>query len=61
MAVEHLYKDVIPAHLVEDFQTAKIMRENADYEENFSETGAKKIIKSAESFLSFAKETIQRR
>lgn len=59
VAVGHLYENVVPQHLVDDFQTAKIMRENADYEENFSESGARKIVKSAEAFLSFAKGVIK--
>lgn len=60
VAIEHLYEGVIPAHLVEDFQMAKIMRENADHEENFSELGARKVIKSAENFLSFANGIVKK-
>lgn len=58
IAIDHLYSGVIPKYLIDDFQTAKVMRENADYEENFSETGARKIVKSAEAFLSFAKGVV---
>jgi uncharacterized protein (UPF0332 family) len=59
IAVEYLYPE-IPSQMIEDFQTAKIMRENADYEENFSEIGAKKIVKSAETFLIFAENILTR-
>ncbi len=57
IAVEYLYSE-IPSQMIEDFQTAKIMRENADYEENFSDIGAQKIVRSAEGFLKFAKNVL---
>lgn len=58
VSIEHLYNGVIPQHLIDDFQTAKIMRENADYEETFSELGARKIVESAEAFFLFTNEII---
>ena len=42
--------------LVGDFQLAKQLRENADYAEDFSENGARKLVISAERFLEVAKE-----
>lgn len=43
---------------IDAFQTAKIMRENADYEENYSEVGANKLVKAAGDFLKVAKEIL---
>jgi uncharacterized protein (UPF0332 family) len=54
VALEYLYAADVPQNLIEDFQTAKIMRENADYEEDFSDIGAKKAVKSAREFFEIA-------
>lgn len=62
IAVAHLYSaegDVFN-RLVEDFYLAKQMRENADYAEDFSENGARKLALSAERFLAAAKEILKR-
>lgn len=44
--------------LVEDFRMAMVLRENADYQNDFSQAGAQKVLKSAEEFLEKAKELI---
>lgn len=59
VTLEYLYAGNVSQYLVDDFQTAKIMRENADYEEHFSDIGAKKIVKSAEEFYLYAKATLK--
>lgn len=53
VALEVLFVNTgkIPEKFVDAFQTAKTMRENADYEEDFSETGARKLVSIAEDFL----------
>lgn len=44
--------------LVEDFRMAIVLRENADYQNDFSQAGAQKVLKSAEEFLEKAKELV---
>lgn len=48
----------IPEKFIDSFQTAKIMRENADYEEEFSEEGANKLVKAAADFLDVARQLL---
>ncbi len=48
-----------PQDLIDAFQTARTMRENADYEENFSETGAKKLVLAADRFIKEAKRAMR--
>lgn len=45
----------LPEKYVDAFHTAKTMRENADYEEEYSETGARKLVQIAEEFLTTSK------
>ncbi len=62
IAVAHLYAgEGDPFHrLIEDFQMAKQMRENADYSDDFSENGARKLVASAERFLALARNILAR-
>jgi uncharacterized protein (UPF0332 family) len=48
------------ARLVEDFQLAKQLRENADYADDFSENSATKLQNSARRFLEIARELLGR-
>lgn len=43
------------------FHVSKMMRENADYEEEFSAEGARKIVDAAVSFLSAAKSLLRKK
>lgn len=52
VGLEELY--AMPKNLVDAFQVGKELRENADYESNFSETGACKMVKAAQEFLQYA-------
>jgi len=56
IAVAHLYHgEGEDFHrLLDDFRLAKQLRENADYADDFSENGARKLTASAEQFLSVA-------
>lgn len=60
IAVEALFVSTgkIGGKFIDALQIAKQMRENADYEENFSEIGARKLIKLAEEFLSEAQKIL---
>lgn len=62
IAVSHLYSSEgeIFERLVEDFQLAKQMRENADYTNDFSENGAKKLVASAGLFIEEAKKILRK-
>ena len=44
---------------VEAFQVGKVMRESADYEEEFTATGAKRIVDAAADFLKAAKAILE--
>ena len=48
------------AHLIEDFHLGKQLRENADYADDFSENGARKLHASAERFLEMAGRILTR-
>lgn len=48
----------IDEKFIDAFQSAKIMRENADYEENFSESGAHKLVNIAREFLDEARKIL---
>lgn len=41
---------ILDVRLVEAFQTAKVLRENADYENEFSKESAKELLEKAEQF-----------
>ena len=53
IAIEALFVSTgkLNEKFIDALQTAKQMRENADYEENFSEVGARKLVKLAEEFI----------
>ncbi len=53
VAIKALYveKNLLPPHLVEGLKKGKILRENADYYDEWSEVGAQTLLKLAEEFL----------
>ncbi|MBU2102768.1 MAG: HEPN domain-containing protein [Candidatus Omnitrophica bacterium] len=59
-AIKTLYVEVkmIPAHILEGFQQAKDLREEADYYNRWSQAGCEKLIKLAEEFLAIAKKMV---
>ncbi|MBI4211221.1 MAG: HEPN domain-containing protein [Deltaproteobacteria bacterium] len=60
IGIAHLYYDAGKnfEDLIDIFQLAKRMRENADYADDFSENNSKKITQAADAFLGFAKKII---
>jgi uncharacterized protein (UPF0332 family) len=62
IAVAHLYDAEGESfhRLIDDFRLAKQLRENADYAEDFSENSARKLVASAEQFLSTARAILER-
>jgi len=60
IAVEALFVSTgkISEKFIDGLQTAKQMRENADYEENFSEVGARKLVTLAEEFIKEADQIL---
>jgi uncharacterized protein (UPF0332 family) len=60
VAVAHLYgpESEHLSRLIDDFQLAKQLRENADYAEDFSEGAARKLAESAGRFLAAARERL---
>lgn len=62
VAIEHHYTietQQLSPDLIDAFQVAKTLRENADYEETFSDIGAIKLVKAAEKFLKEAKQILK--
>ena len=59
-AIRTLYVDtkIIPVYILEGFQQAKDLREEADYYNRWSQAGCEKLIKLAEEFLAIAKNTV---
>ncbi len=59
-AIKTLYVEtkIIPLHILEGFQQAKDLREEADYYNRWSQAGCEKLIKLAEEFLEIAKKTV---
>jgi len=59
-AIRTLYVDtkIIPVHILEGFQQAKTLREEADYYNRWSQAGCENLIKLAEEFLKIAKDTV---
>ena len=59
-AINALYVEtkIIPIHILEGFQEAKNLREDADYYHRWSQAGCEKLIKLAEEFLGIAKKTV---
>ena len=51
---------LMPERLVDAFQEAKNLREDADYYSRWSETGCQKLMKLAEEFLVKAEELTDR-
>lgn len=62
IAVSHLYagEDGAFHRMVENFEMAKLLRENADYADDFSENGARKLIASAEKWLEVTRSITQK-
>ena len=60
VAVEALYvgEKKLSPELARDLRNAMILREEADYHSEFSESGAKAILNSAERFLEAAKRLL---
>lgn len=46
-------------HMINAFEVAKELRENADYESHFSESGAEKLVKAAQEFLKHARALLK--
>lgn len=61
IAIEMLYVEPgdLPQHIINAFEVAKELRENADYEGSFSESGAEKLVKAAEEFVKLAKSLLR--
>lgn len=61
VAIKALYveKGLLPLYLIEGFAKAKILRENADYYDEWSKIGAERMLKVAEEFLDKSKEILQ--
>lgn len=59
-AIKTLYIEpkIIPVHILEGFQQAKDLREEADYYNRWSQAGCEKLIKLAEEFLGIAKKRV---
>jgi uncharacterized protein (UPF0332 family) len=57
IAIEVLYVEPgdMPQHMINAFEVAKELRENADYESESSESGAEKLVKAAQEFLKLTK------
>lgn len=59
-AIKTLYVEtkIIPPYILEGFQQAKILREEADYYNRWSQAGCEKLIKLTEEFLRITKDTV---
>jgi len=59
VAIKALYikTKIIPPRILEGFQEAKDLREDADYYHRWSQAGCEKLVKLAEEFLAIAKKT----
>ncbi len=58
LEVLFVFSGKIDEKFVDALQTAKHMREHADYEDNFSEVGARKLVAVANDFLEKAKKIL---
>jgi uncharacterized protein (UPF0332 family) len=58
IALRHLYVDTgeLPVYFVEALQKGKALREDADYYDDWSKTGAEEMLKLSEELLTKAKE-----
>jgi len=61
VAIRELYveKKLLSFYLIEGLQKAKILRENADYYDEWSRIGAEKILKLSEEFLNHSRQIIK--
>lgn len=61
IALRHLYVDTgkLPGYFIESLQKGKALREDADYYDDWSQTGSEETLKLAEEFLNKAKELIK--
>ncbi|MBU1853153.1 MAG: HEPN domain-containing protein [Candidatus Omnitrophica bacterium] len=59
-AIKNLFVDsnLIELSLLDDYDTAKDLRENADYKSDFSKEGAEQLIAKAKKFLDKAKNLL---
>ncbi len=62
VAIEALYvdKNNLSPELARDLRNAMILREEADYHSDFSESGASSVLKSAAKFLEAAKHILKK-
>lgn len=62
IAVAHLYAGGGDAfqRMIDNFALAKQLRENADYGDDFSENGAKKLVAAAERWLQAAQRLVSK-
>ena len=62
IAIRELYvnEGLLSFSFVEAFQLGKTLRENADYHDDFSQLGAKKMLKKAKGFFSKAKKIFKK-
>jgi uncharacterized protein (UPF0332 family) len=62
VAIKALFvaEGLLDANLVEAIQTAKLLRENADYEDEFSKESAQSLLNKAEELLKCAKEILEK-
>lgn len=59
-AIKTLYVDtkIIPVHIIEGFQQAKDLREEADYYNRWSQAGCENLIKLAGEFIEITRKII---
>ena len=59
IALKELYKNQLESELIQNFDEAMTLREEADYGLIFSEEGATSIVNNAEKFLNRVKEILR--
>ncbi len=61
-AIKTLYveKSILPINLIESLQTAKNLRESADYYDHWSREGAERLFESAGLFIEKTKEILKK-
>jgi len=59
IALRELYKNQLESELIQNFDEAMTLREEADYGLIFSEEGATSIVNNAEKFLNRVKEILR--
>lgn len=62
-AIRALYVDkkLLPNSLIENLQKAKILRENADYYDDWAESSAKSLLKAAEQLIEISNKLISQK